>query len=859
MNMWIDSGIKSFDDIVQGLRIGDNVVWQIDDIHSYQKFVDPFVEQALREKKKVIYMRFGQHSPLIKDKKEVKVYNLDAHGGFESFSREIHTIITKEGKGAYYIFDCLSDLLLVWATDLMIGNFFMVTCPYLFEMDTIAYFAINRNKHSYETIARIRETTQLLIDVYCCENIYYIHPLKVWNRYSPTMFLPHIEDEDKMLPITNSIDASKLFTYISKNIPESTKQTLDYWDSLFVTVDNIIRNDKPNGQHSEMIERLCKIMMTNDTRMSSLLKRFLTLEDFLNIKSRMMGTGFIGGKAVGMLLARKILLSDKEFEWEKYFEPHDSFYIGSDVFYTYIVQNGLWKLWMEQKTEEGFFCVADELIQGFLNGAFPAEIQEHFRHVIDYFGQSPIIVRSSSLLEDSFGSAFAGKYESIFLANQGSPEERFDRFVEAVRKIYSSTMNEDALVYRQQRGLQQKDEQMALLVQRVSGSYYKNYFFPYCAGVGISYNTYVWQKDMDPQAGMLRIVFGLGTRAVDRVENDYPRIVALDFPLRKAHSGPEDTRKYSQREVDLIAVEKDDLITVHLLDLMGEDIGVSLDIIGMPDRESNELLKSHGIGDKQAWILTFDGLLKTEFGMIMKRMLKTLQDIYQYPVDIEFTLNFTKKGTPQINLVQCRPIQTKGLSKKVNVPSDIAKDRILFEIAGNFMGGNISQSIKRIVYIDPKEYSKLTMSERYDIARIIGKINSQIGDRVKTPTMLLGPGRWGTTTPAMGVPVSFHEISNIAVIGEIEFTSGNLIPELSFGTHFFHDLVETGIFYLALFAEKEDSYFSHSMLSKMTNIFDNLVSNSAKYCDVINVYDTSDEELKIISDVMSQRLICYGR
>src|SRR3989339_342205 len=112
MNIRIDSGIKGFDEIVHGLRIGDNVVWQIDDIESYLKFVNPFIRQAVKEKKKVVYIRFARHAPLIKTDKEVTVYNLDALSGFESFSREIHTIITNEGKGAYYIFDCHSDLLL---------------------------------------------------------------------------------------------------------------------------------------------------------------------------------------------------------------------------------------------------------------------------------------------------------------------------------------------------------------------------------------------------------------------------------------------------------------------------------------------------------------------------------------------------------------------------------------------------------------------------------------------------------------------------------------------------------------------------------------------------------------------------
>ena len=128
-------------------------------------------------------------------------------------------------------------------------------------------------------------------------------------------------------------------------------------------------------------------------------------------------------KACGMLLARKIIHTELP-EYRSYFEPHDSFYIGSDVFYTYIVSNNCWETRIAQRTEEGYFSKAGALKEALLSGSFPPDIREKFRTVLEYFGQSPIIVRSSSFLEDGFGNAFAGKYESVFHVNQGSPEER---------------------------------------------------------------------------------------------------------------------------------------------------------------------------------------------------------------------------------------------------------------------------------------------------------------------------------------------------------------------------------------------------------------------------------------------------
>jgi len=244
-------------------------------------------------------------------------------------------------------------------------------CPYLFELNTIAYFSLLRGHHSFKTIARIRETTQLLLEVHNHEGGFYIHPLKVWNRYSPTMFLPHLEEDGKFVPIINSVDATQLFSDISQREAKSAKRHLDYWERIFLKAEELLNRTSNREEHRAMIEGLCRIMIAREGRMFELAKENFTLEDLLNIKSRLVGSGFIGGKAVGMLLARKILEKDSCIDWGRYIEQHDSFYIGSDIFYTFIVQNGLWKLRMEQKTKEGYFAVADRLKDGMLKGNFP--------------------------------------------------------------------------------------------------------------------------------------------------------------------------------------------------------------------------------------------------------------------------------------------------------------------------------------------------------------------------------------------------------------------------------------------------------------------------------------------------------
>ncbi len=857
MTGWASTGIESLDAVLTGLNKGDNVVWQVDEIEDFAVFVESYVQKAIQQNRRVVYIRFADHKPLVQANGSVKNFNLDATSGFETFTTQVHEIISNQGKEAYYVFDCLSYLLDAWATDLMIGNFFMVTCPYLFELDTIAYFALLRSRHSFKTIARIRETTQLLLDLYNVEGKFCLHPLKVWRRYSSTMFLPHLQQNGTFKPITSSVDATKLLAYISEREVQRAERALDYWDKLFLQALEL--SQQPNTSQKEkhqILDRLCKVVIGRDERMLSLAKKHFTLEDMQTIKSRLIGSGFIGGKAVGMLLANKIV-SEPQYDLQRHLELHDSFYVGSDVFYTYLVENGCWKLRVEQRTKEGYFRAAAELREKLLKGRFPEQIREQFQEMLEYFGQSPIIVRSSSLLEDAFGNAFAGKYESIFCVNQGSPEERYSHFEEAVRKVFASTMNENALAYRLQRGLDQRDEQMALLVQRVSGSYRNNYFFPDMAGVGLSHNAYVWKPDLDPKAGMVRLVFGLGTRAVNRVEDDYPRIIALDQPLVRPVSGADDIRKYSQRYVDLLDIRENTLKVIPFQELIDKKLNINLDIIAVQDYKLARQARQQGTADFRYWLLTFEKFLKdTSFVKMISKILKILESRYDYPVDIEFTVNLTPDGNPIINLLQCRPLQTKGERPHAEMPQQPLVEKILFLCDGYFMGGSISADITRIIYVEPQAYIDLPLTGKYDIARLVGKLNKQITNKEAQPTLLLGPGRWGTSTPSLGVPVGFHEINNVTAISEIAYEGANLVPELSFGTHFFQDLVESDIFYVAIFPGRPNTIFNIVKLDMIPNELADVLPESSQYSNVVKFCRLDNKKLRIISDLATQRVIC---
>jgi len=854
---WVTTGFSGLDDILDGLRIGDNVVWKVDSIDDYRYFVAPYVKQALAEKREVIYFRFGQHPPVVDSKLPVETIELDPREGFEPFACAIHAIAKEKGVGTFYVFDCLSDLLSAWVTDHMIANFFHVTCPYLFRLDTVAYFALLRNRHAHKTIARIRETTQVLLELHSRDGQLYVHPLKVWQRHSPTMFLPHRQTDNSFVPLANSLEATELLSKAYRQVQDAGSRRLDHWHRLFLQAEELNNDQTSTENQDKMVAHLCRHLIGREDNILALARRYFSLDDLLSYKARMIGTGFIGGKAVGMLLARRILESQPDSDWSERLEQHDSFFVGSNVYYTYIVNNGWWELYAEQKTPEGYFKAGAELHKKMLTGAFPEQLREDFHSMLDYYGQYPIIVRSSSLLEDSFGSAFAGKYDSFFCANQGSPEDRCDAFEDAVRKVFASTMSEDALTYRKQRGLDQQVEQMGLLVQRVSGSYHQQYYFPELAGVGISYNTFVWDKHMDPKAGMLRLVLGLGTRAVDRVEGDYPRIVALDEPMKLPLKGYEDIRRFSQKDVDLVNISDNELQSQSLFQLVNEGHDLNLERYGVPDQESMDRLRQRGKAEQKIWLLTFEQLLtKTDFPAIMQNLLKTLESAYQYPVDIEFTVNNTADGTGKINLLQCRPLQTKGLKKRISIPEHVPEEKVFFSAEGGFMGGNTALPIKRIIWIDAKQYTQLPLTDKHEVARLIGRLNRRIKGRDQQPTLLLGPGRWGTSTPSLGVPVKFSEINNMAAIGEVAFPEGDLMPELSFGSHFFQDLVEADIFYLALFPKTFPCTLNQDWLYQRTNLLEALLPSSSRFKPVVKVVDVKPQNLLMLADVVTQQLMC---
>ena len=847
----VKSGIPEMDTAFDNIRLGDNVVWRVSDLSEFRLFMEPYVEQAKEDKRNIIYFRFASHEPLIEECSEVKTINIPLSHRFETFTVEIHNAIEREGKDAFYIFDCLSELQTAWATDLMMGNFFRVTCPFLFILDTVAFFPIIRGKHSVQAINKILNTTQLFLDVYSDSKNVYVRPEKIWNRNSETMFLPHTYDPEngQFRPILDGVRSSRFYQVLGRAQRSAEEQYSDSWDRFF----NRTKLKSESGMDiTEELDQICNIMMTRDTKMREMVKKNFNAEDYFDVRDHMIGTGMIGGKSCGMLLARAIIRNN-EPDINDVLEPHDSFYVGSDMYYTYIVDNGLWDIRIRQRTEEGYFALAEEFANKLTDGVFSAAMREQFVRIIEYYGQDPYIIRSSSILEDGFGNAFAGKYESVFCSNRGSLEERLDEFENAIKVVYASSMSLSALDYRKRRGLAERDEQMALLIQRVSGSYYGSYYMPCAAGVGYSYSPYRIMKDTDPTAGMLRLVMGLGTSAVDRTEGSYPRIVNLDKPEKSSYSSSADKHKFSQGKAEVINMNEQQLERLSY-EKMEADIPLYLEKILLEhDDEAESRLREMG-NRREVKFISCKGLVANSTLMDqMRRMLRCIQNEYEYPVDTEFTINISENGEYSIDLLQCRPLQVQKGKTGTVIPSDIPQDSIFLESKGASMGMSKVSELDMIVYVDPIKYYNMPYKEKDLVAKLIGKINWHYRDTDKH-MMLIVPGRVGTTSPELGVPTAFSDISAFAIICETEENEAGYNPELSYGSHIFQDLVEAEILYTAVFRGEKTLHYHPEKLQDSKDLTEEF-EQSEVLKDIVHIYDVSDKHCEVYNDVANEHLL----
>ncbi|MCP4574364.1 MAG: pyruvate, phosphate dikinase [bacterium] len=585
----------------------------------------------------------------------------------------------------------------------------------------------------------------------------------------------------------------------------------------------------------------------------SLIQRFLTeqldyitvgkevvrITDFHDLLDRIIMTGGcmgkLGGKAAGMLLAKWILETpEAERRGLAGVKTPRTWYMASDAVMDFIKLNDLDDV-MEQKFKDVSQVRREypNLIKLFRASSFPSEVIAGLTRALEYFGEAPLIVRSSSLLEDRFGTAFSGKYKSLFVPNQGTRAERLDALLMAVAEVWASTLGPDPIEYRRERGLQEFVEEMGILIQEVVGTRVGPWYLPAFAGVAYGRNEFRWSSRIQREDGLLRLVPGLGTRAVDRTD-DFPVLAVPALPGLRANQTLDEVVRYSPRQADVINLEERRFETVSLVDLLRRTNGdyplvdkIFSVVRGERTERASQLLLDP---EKDEIVADLEGLLAdTDFVPKAHALMTLLEEHLGTPVDIEFA-----HDGRDIYLLQCRPQAVTAENAPAVIPRDVDDEDVVFA-ARRFVSNGWVPDLSHVVWVEAEAYSRLPDAEAMRrVGRAVGKLNRALPRR---RFVLMGPGRWGSRGDIkLGVRVTYADINNTAMLVEIARRQGNYVPDLSFGTHFFQDLVEADIRYLPLYPD-DDSDFAEGLLRTAPNLLPEMLPEYADLAHCLRVID----------------------
>ena len=537
---------------------------------------------------------------------------------------------------------------------------------------------------------------------------------------------------------------------------------------------------------------------------------FQRSDDEHHIKLSHIGTGSFGGKARGVAFLEKILskyATDDMFPDLRITIPR-SIVLSTDVFDSFIEHNDLSKL--------DFSHLSDERIASkFMVANLPATIIGDLRSFIRNT-RRPLIVRSSSLLEDSLLQPFAGIYASMLLPNESwETDLRFQEVCNAIKYVYASTYFEKARTYIKSTPKDVSDEKMAVLLQEVVGNKHDTYFYPTISGVAKSYNYYP-SGPCKPEDGIAYLALGLGKAIVDGGSS---YCFCPEKPKAPLFGTPKDFMRYSQKIYYALKLK-----SVYTIFTKNEETTL--------EKLEVDIAKKHGVLDKVASTylhrddslypgLNDEGAIVIDFGPIvnydaiplakaLKLLLRVGALVLGYPVEIEFAVNFSRDESEPAELIilQIRSMIPLGKYQDVNI-ENIDIDKVLC-YSENALGNGILSGINDIVYVKSESFD---MSNSNRAVSQIREMNTKLMDAGK-PYMLIGPGRWGSADPWLGIHIIWSDIAGVKVILETPYKERPIDP--SQGSHFFHDMISSQVGYLI--TKKDKGNIEWNWLESLTVI-----------------------------------------
>lgn len=589
-----------------------------------------------------------------------------------------------------------------------------------------------------------------------------------------------------------------------------------------------------------LLSELTHRFLSDDEHLINLVLDDLSIPDFAPMIEHIIGSersmGNVGGKGAGIFIASQILRhAAGEDPLLRDIRIPKTWYIATDQLIDFLHYNKLEELnSYKYNATVHLRMTYDRVAAKIKNAALPPQTVNMLRLVLEDMNDVPLIIRSSSLLEDKHSGSFSGKYKSLFVRNRGTRQERLDALVDAVLEVYASMYNPDSIQYSKERGLLNFSEQMGVLIQEVVGQKIGPYFMPVFAGVAFSKNLLRWSPRIKQEDGLVRLAMGLGTRAVDRVNNDYPIMFSPGSPKLHINQSPSDIRHYSPKHIDLIHLENG-FTTVEAASFFRETGKVFPQLHRYVSVFENDFIAVKNAftlnPDQDEMVITFHhALTASDFPEKIKRIMDVLSQKLGCPVDIEFAYD-----GEHLYLLQCRPQGTGRMHVPAPIPQNIARQDTLFT-ANRFISDGLLQNLAYVVYVDPDAYNALaTREEMLAVGEAVGLLNDALP---RKKFILMGPGRWGSRGDIkLGVRVTYSDISNTAALIEIAKERHAYVPELSFGTHFFQDLVESNIVYIPLYPGQKDVIFREGFFHSSANALEKILPGFAWLADTVKVID----------------------
>lgn len=527
------------------------------------------------------------------------------------------------------------------------------------------------------------------------------------------------------------------------------------------------------------------------------------------------GEGSIGGKARGLAFLDSMIKRHREFnEFQNLLVTIPrTVVISTDVFDEFMEENDLYFYALSDVTDR-------EILERFVRARLPFRIHEDLYTFISHI-DGPIAIRSSSLLEDSHYQPFAGIYSTFMIPNIHNNERlMMDMLSTAIKCVYASVFYADSKAYMTATHNLIDEEKMAIVLQEVVGNQHNHRFYPAISGVARSLNYYPIEPEK-PEDGIVQIAFGLGKHIVDggitlRFVPKYPRkILQLSSP-QTALAETQKTFYALDLRPESFRPAVDD--TVNLLKLNIEDAegDNTMKFVASTYDFENNMLRD-GVLHHGKRVITFANILKNNYiplADILQRILQVGQQEMNNPIEIEFAVNLhSPEGMPKIfSLLQIRPIVNLNEEPHENLEA-VSQEEILLK-SNSALGNGVIDNVYDFIYIRPETFNA---ANNLEVAHRIETINHQYLKEGRN-YILVGPGRWGSSDPWLGIPVKWPQISAARVIVESGLANYKVDP--SQGTHFFHNLTSFEVGYFTINPYINDGFYDLEYLNRQEAIYE---------------------------------------